>query len=100
VTGVQTCALPIFFRPEIELKALLRAGCLTIRCRNSAPEKEPPRQSIPPDKLPDHGLGLNILRHLAEVYQGELLTRREENGHFLTLLVLPLSGRTLDTEDQ
>lgn len=98
--AMNACHASGLSRPEIELKALLCAGCLTIRCRNSAPEKEPPRQSIPPDKLPDHGLGLDILRRLAEVYQGELLTQREENGHFLTLLVLPLSGKTLGTEDQ
>lgn len=98
--AIKACQASNLSRPEIELKALLRAGCLTIRCRNSAPAKEPPRQSVPPDKLPDHGLGLDILRRLAEVYQGELLTRREEDGSFLTLLVLPLPGETLGTENQ
>ena len=77
----------------IDLEAHLQAGCLTVKCRNCVGEVLR-RRSIGDQRLPRHGLGLSILRRLAEKYHGEVQARRE--GQIFTavvLLPLPLPER-------
>ena len=69
----------------IALEARLRAGCLTVVCRNCVGERGR-RQREPAGDIPLHGLGLPILRRLAEAYHGDVQTSRE--GRVFTAVVL------------
>lgn len=74
----------------IEFDAWLRSGCLTLRCRNAAgPQKSQKSQKAAPGALPEHGLGLEILRNIAETYGGELQTQLAD-GVYTAVVLLPL----------
>lgn len=53
----------------IDLRAVLQAGCLIIRCKNPASASTKKASS---DPLRSHGLGLDILERLAKKYDGSL----------------------------
>lgn len=67
----------------VELTAGIRRGYFILTCTNPTPEA-PPRRSGK-----GHGLGLGILRDLAEKYNGELKTE-QENGTFKTTIWLQI----------
>ena len=73
----------------IELRAGIRAGCLNVHCVNPAVN---PKKTVLRSPLRTHGLGLEILEHLAQQYSGSLQTRFE-NGRFEAIMILPLSGQ-------
>ena len=85
VEGCQNCT-PAW----IEFSAQLRAGCLSLTCRNTACVAEKHKHGDTGALLPQHGLGLGILRRVAQIYQGEVQVRRDA-GIFLTTVLLPLS---------
>lgn len=53
----------------IDLRAVLQARCLIIRCKNPASASTKKASSDPPRS---HGLGLDILKRLAKKYDGSL----------------------------
>ena len=69
----------------IELKSVLQSDCLIIRCSNTA--QPPAHKRHSENILRSHGLGLDILRRIADEYDGQLETRYE-NGRFETDLIL------------
>lgn len=73
-------------QPCIDLRASIHAGCLSIHCSNpaSAPKKETSH-----DPLRRHGLGLEILSHLAGIYDGSLQTQLVDST-FRSVLILRL----------
>lgn len=69
----------------IELRSALQADCLIIHCSNTAQPPAHKRRSE--NILRSHGLGLDILRWIAEEYGGRLETGYK-NGRFETCLIL------------
>lgn len=72
----------------IEFDARIRSDCLTLRCRNAAGQQTT-RKTPKDGTLLEHGLGLGILRSIAEAYDGELQTQQAD-GVFTTVVLLPL----------
>lgn len=72
---------------HIDLRAVIKAGCLSIHCSNPA-VKTKKKRSV--DPLRTHGLGLEILEQLAKRYNGSMQSRFVD-GVFETVLILCLS---------
>ena len=73
-------------QPYIDLRASICANCLSIHCSNPANAQKTKRSH---DPLRRHGLGLEILSHLAKEYNGSLQTQLQ-NGVFQTVMILIL----------
>ena len=82
----------------IALEAHLQAGCLMVRCRNCVGE-ELRRRGIGKQLIPRHGLGLSILRRLAEKYHGEVQAGREGQV-FTAVVLLPLTSSGADKSEE
>lgn len=75
--------------PYISLQAHIKQNYLILCCRNSAgAASDSPRQRA--GFLPEHGLGLEILRGIATLYHGTLSTALE-NGVYSSVLALSLA---------
>lgn len=73
-------------QPYIDLRASICAGCLSIHCSNPANVQ---KTKVSHDPLRRHGLGLEILSHLAKEYNGSLQTQLHD-GTFQTVIILRL----------
>lgn len=73
-------------QPYIDLRASICAGCLSIHCFNPANAQ---KTKVSHDPLRRHGLGLDILSHLAKEYNGSLQTQLLD-GTFQTVMILSL----------
>lgn len=73
-------------QPYIDLRASICAGCLSIHCSNPANAQ---KTKVSHDPLRRHGLGLEILSHLAKEYNGSLQTQLLD-GTFQTVMILSL----------
>lgn len=73
-------------QPCIDLRASICAGCLSIHCSNPANAQ---KAKVSHDPLRRHGLGLEILSHLAKEYNGSLQTQLLD-GAFQTVMILRL----------
>lgn len=73
-------------QPCIDIRASIYAGCLSIHCSNPATAQ---KKEMSHDPLRWHGLGLEILFHLANIYNGSLQTQLLD-GTFQTVMILRL----------
>jgi len=73
-------------QPYIDLRASIRAGCLSIHCSNPAKSQ---KTKVSRSPLRRHGLGLEILSQLAKEYDGDLQTELRD-GVFQAVMILRL----------
>lgn len=73
-------------QPYIDLRASIRAGCLSIHCSNPANAQ---KTKVSRSPLRRHGLGLEILSQLAREYDGDLQTELRD-GVFQAVMILRL----------
>lgn len=71
----------------IELRAGIQSGYLNVHCVNPAIK---PTKTAHRNPMRTHGLGLEILEHLAQRYSGTLKTRFEDD-RFEAIMILPLT---------
>ena len=68
--------------PAVSLTCDVQGNALTLRCVNSCPPEDAPRES-------GHGLGLEILRDLAQRHNGAVTAERSGNTFTAMVQLLP-----------
>lgn len=74
--------------PHIHLKIHIRSGFLALSCENSADIRQI-TQEQKEKTVPEHGLGLKIIRNITERYHGMLDTEYGED-YYSVLIAIPL----------
>lgn len=82
--------------PKIALRAGIKGGFFIVKAHNSTVVHAAPGQVCPADDLPEHGLGLSILREIAAGYGGEVRTTQEEKS-YETIVWLAMGSEQADS---